>query len=434
MIPMATTEVGDGLASVARKWTVIDGGGGRPVIAALIRTPQFEAAAQALSGAGMLLRPQPVAELDRAILASLEADVIVCEADIRNRGEIEVLHQFVAETPGVPVVLASPGLDVQAICELLSLGIKGIVPQPMREGDLLKAVQRALAEPAAETPVSRRGKVIGWLGSRGGVGSTSLLVQGACALAHLRRFKRPHDLCVLDLDLQFGNAALLLDAEPRGSLLDLVESPERLDGALVRGAMAPAGHTKFSLLACPRDFRPIDDIDPQAVCAAIEAVRREYEVTIMDMPILWSAWTHAALQVCDAFCLVVEPTVPALRQGRRQLDTLREEDLGDIPLKVVANKVPTGFFGAVAPPMKAIREALGRDADFVVPEAEAIRAAAEAGKPLCDVHGGARLETKLADMMEAIIGERIKDFHKREGQEAEASQPPAMRSTSGGRR
>jgi pilus assembly protein CpaE len=430
---MATAEV-EGLA---RKWTVIDGGGragpAAPVVAALIRTVEFEAAAMALGGAGMLLRPQRVAELDLAVLGRLEADVIVCETDIRNRGEIDVLHRFVNESPEVPVIVTSPGLDVQAICELLSLGIKGIVPQPMRDEDLLKAVRRALAEPPAEVVAARRGKVIGWLGSRGGVGATSLAVQGACALAHLRQFKRPHDLCVLDLDLQFGNAALLLDAEQRGSLLDLIAAPERLDGALVRGAMAPAGSTTFSLLACPRDFRPIDDIDPQAVCAAIEAVRREYEVTIMDMPTLWSEWTHAALRACDVICLVVQPTVPALRQGRRQLDTLREEDLGDIPVRIIANRVPTGFFGAVAPPMKAIHEALGCDADFIVPEAEAMRAAAEAGKPLCDVHAGARLENKLADMMEAIVGERLKDFHKREASQPEDPQAPAMRSASGGR-
>jgi pilus assembly protein CpaE len=205
----------------------------------------------------------------------------------------------------------------------------------------------------------------------------------------------------------------LLDAEHRGSFLDLIEAPADLDGAFVRAAMSHAGRTKFSLLACPPDCRPIDGIDPRAVCTAIRAVRGEYEVTILDMPALWSGWTHAVLRACDTICLVVQPTGPALRYARRQIETLQKEELGDIPLRVIANKVPTSRFGGAKFPRQAVEEMFGRDVDYIVPQSDAMQAAAEAGKPLCDVYGGAALEAALADMMEDIIGARVKEFQER---------------------
>jgi pilus assembly protein CpaE len=246
---------------------------------------------------------------------------------------------------------------------------------------------------------SERGLVISFISSGGGVGVTSLVVQGACALAHRKGMER---LCVLDFDIQFGCTSLLLDTEPKSSVMDLIQSPERLDGTLLRGAMVRA-HNRFDLLGPPATVHPIDTIDPAAIVATIATASLEYAYTLIDLPLLWAHWTHAVLRASNAIVLVVQMTVPSLRQGRRQLDMLRQEELDDVPVIVVANRVSGGFFGRGGVSAKAAEKALGRKVDHIVPESAAIKAAAEAGVPLGEVSGGRAVEKKLVRAMEAIV-------------------------------
>jgi len=130
---------------------------------------------------------------------------------------------------------------------------------------------------------------------------------------------------------------------------------------------------------------------------------REYELTLIDLPLLWTHWTHAALRASSLIILVVELTVPSLRQGRRQIEMLRQEELDDIPLLVVANRMTGGLFGRRGLSLKAAMTALGRKVDHAIPSSAAMQAAGEAGVPLSEVSGGKSLEKKLLAMMELIL-------------------------------
>jgi pilus assembly protein CpaE len=200
------------------------------------------------------------------------------------------------------------------------------------------------------------------------------------------------------LNLQFGCAALLLDAEQRMSVVDLIQAGDRLDNELLHQCMVRAGG-RFDLLGSPLAVPAVDDIDPEGIARTIGIARREYDLTLIDLPLLWANWTHAAMRASDVIALVVQLTVPSLRQGRRQLDMLRQEELDDIPTVIIANRAQIGFFSTAGVPLKAATTALGRKIDIVVPESPEIHAAAEAGQPV----SGRTIEKKLVDMMEMII-------------------------------
>src|SRR5258708_37515632 len=112
------------------------------------------------------------------------------------------------------------------------------------------------------------GKVITFMKSGGGVGATTLAVQGACTL-------RGTNLALLDLDIQYGSAAFQMDVESNASILDLVATPDRIDAALLRGAMVRP-HDAFDLLAAPEGIYPIEDVSVAAVNKVIEVARSVY--------------------------------------------------------------------------------------------------------------------------------------------------------------
>jgi pilus assembly protein CpaE len=238
--------------------------------------------------------------------------------------------------------------------------------------------------------------VVSVLKSGGGVGATTLAVQGAFAL-HSDR------VVLLDFDIQFGTAAFQLGIVGRQSLLSLIADSARLDATLFESALVRV-RDRFGLLAAPEDVHLLQDVNAAGVCRIIDLARGTHDRVLIDMPMAWCDWAYAVLAKSDRIVLVTHLTVPSLRQARRQIDTLQREDLGHVPVVVVANRVEGGslFGGGTPVSKKEAEKALGRTIDFMVPDDPAFVAAANAGLPLAEVHGHA-LEKQLAHMMNEIF-------------------------------
>jgi pilus assembly protein CpaE len=335
--------------------------------------------------------------------------VIFLDIDTTNTKQMRTLALFMSEAATGSVVVTSSNLDVPSMREFMRIGLADVLPQPFVGGDVANALQAAAGRRpvVAITPthddVQHRGSVVSFIKCGGGVGATSLAVQGAAAVG---RQKNAPALCVLDFDIQFGAAALLMDAEQRVSVIDLARDLKRLDGALLRGAMVRA-HQRFDLLAAPSSIYPVGDLDVDAVATILEVARREYSEVLVDLPTLWSDWVLATLANSDVIVLVAQLTVPSLRQAKHQIEMLQTEHLDHIPLVVVANRTAKGFFGSKDIPLKNAAKALGHEIDHTIPEDPAMRLAADTGRPLNEVRAGGALEKKIRLMVQAIARKAV---------------------------
>jgi pilus assembly protein CpaE len=376
-------------------------------VAAILRSAATQASLELALAPTMALRAEIANDFDLTTLRSLHGDVIFLDVDTANVKQMRTLTLFMGEAETGSVVVTSANLDVASMREFMRIGLADVLPQPFVGEDVANALQAASTgrrHVAAVTPTidddHRRGSVISFIKSGGGVGATSLAVQGAAALG---REKNAPPLCVLDFDIQFGAAALQMDTEQRVSVIDLARDLKRLDGALLRGAMVRA-HQRFDLLAAPSSIYPIGDLDVDAVATILEVARREYSQVMVDLPTLWTDWVLAALANSDVIVLVVQLTVPSLRQAKHQIQMLQAEHLDHIPLVVVGNRTASGFFGSKDIPLKNAAKALGHQIDHTIPDDAAMRLAADAGRPLNEVRAGNSLEKKIRLTVQAIAG------------------------------
>ena len=125
--------------------------------------------------------------------------------------------------------------------------------------------------------------------------------------------------CILDLDLQLGNASLYMDIDNRVGLIEMMESPERVDASLLASVM---GHhaSGLDVLAAPRDVMPLDVVSTSAIDSCLKVAAEEYRFVLVDLPTVWCDWSMRALQKSDLILMVTQLTVPHVRQARRQLD------------------------------------------------------------------------------------------------------------------
>jgi len=333
-------------------------------------------------------------------------DVLLLDVDPSSSEEVAALSSIVSDRfPETPVIATTADASLQDVRQLMRLGVVDVVPQPVMPHDLSTAIEyavRSRAKSEGGGGDSGRGKVISVLKAGGGVGATTLAVQAGYLIA--QRFKGEGDkACLLDLDLQFGNASLYMDIDNRVSLMDLVESPERMDASLLQSVM---GHHECGLdvLAAPRDVMPLEVVSGGAVDNCLKVAADLYSHVLVDLPSVWCEWSMRALEKSDIILLVTQLTVPHVRQARRQLDHLSLHGLGNIPVKVVVNRFEKGWGKGVS--AKEAAKAMNRGIDyFVMSDFKLVSEAINQGVPLSKIARRSKVEKSIADMVDSTIKE-----------------------------
>jgi pilus assembly protein CpaE len=331
-------------------------------------------------------------------------DVLLLDVDPRDAEEVGHLHKIVRTMfPGTPVVATAADVTLQDVRQLMRLGVVDFVPQPISRSDLMSALDHAaqlMAQLKAGEPSEKRGKVVSFLKAGGGVGATTLAVQSALNLAG-RVKKDDPGVCLLDLDIQFGTAALYLDLDNRLSIADLFEAPERVDSELFESVMMKH-ESGLDVLAAPRDVMPITSMTSELLTKCFKQATAKYGTVIVDMPEVWAPWTYQALRGSDQILLVTQLSVAGIRQARRQIDTMRNHGLEDAPVKVVLNRFEKGWGKSVD--VKEAENALNHPIDyFVANDYKTVSEALNQGVPLSRIKKRTKVEASIQKMIDDSI-------------------------------
>jgi pilus assembly protein CpaE len=174
-------------------------------------------------------------------------------------------------------------------------------------------------------------------GSKGGVGTTTVALNLAVQLAMQTR-KR---VGLLDLARPFGQISLMLDLEPRFTILDALERIGRLDETVL-ASMAMRHKTGVEILAGPL-HAPMKAEQRQSVTLAaltrlVEIAARAFEFTLIDMGVVNAAEWAPVLSHADTLLLVAEPTVLALGMVRRHISAAAPAGVDCERIQVVVNR------------------------------------------------------------------------------------------------
>ena len=280
------------------------------------------------------------APIDPSVLAGAAAAVIqVTEGDDRSTDRFKKL----AEGP-VPLIAAAYEPSMKLVRTLVRAGAHDVVPLPLDPEELETALDPIRRMVDAQGPRARAGhqKIVTVIKSEGGIGATSLLSQLALRFA-ANEAAAGREACLIDLDVQFGNAALQLGLQPSLTFSDLVDAGKRLDGDLLR-SVATRHPSGLRVIAAPREIMPLELLTSDQLLSIVDLAVAEYGTVLVDLPTNWTNWSLSLLARSDLVLLVTELRVPSLHRARRQLDLLTTQDMGNLEVRVVVNRAEKGFF------------------------------------------------------------------------------------------
>jgi len=332
-----------------------------------------------------------------------DVDVLLLDINPRSSEEVAALSAIISERfPTTPVVATAADASLHDVRQLMRLGVVDVVPQPVTPGDLNTAIEYAVRarQQKGDESGEGRGKIISFLKAGGGVGTTTLAVQSGYLMAE-RFSDMDSGACVIDLDLQYGNASLYMDIDNRVGMVDVAEAPERVDASLLQGVVG-YHDTGLHVLAAPRDMMPLDAMTATAVDSCLKVAAEAYSYILVDLPNAWTGWTEQALRNSDMIVIVTQLTVPHVRQARRQLDTLMSNGLTEVPIKMVVNRFEKGWGRGVN--AKEAAKAMNRDIDyFVMSDFKTVSEAINQGVPLSKISRRTKVEKSIRDFVDGII-------------------------------
>lgn len=326
-----------------------------------------------------------------------DADVLLVTVDTTKPADIEALCANLrgsGKADRVIVLLQNPDLGVTR--RVVRDGAFDVLPAPVSDTALVASLERLFTRIEAQAAQPRSGsEVIAFLKAGGGVGATSIAAQLAAIFAHDRTTR----VCFADLDVQSGSAAVYLDLQNTVTVSQVLAAGKDLGEIGFYDALS-AHSSGVRVLGDPQEFMPLEAVTPALVENLIAALRREFDVVLIDLPPAWTAWTDRALRAADHIVLVTHLSVPHTHLTRRQLKVLASQRLDSIPLSLVCNAVGQAPAGLS---IKAMEKAIGQPFDAVLPEDRKVMdEAINQGVAISAVRRGTKLEKALIALAEAL--------------------------------
>jgi pilus assembly protein CpaE len=294
----------------------------------------------------------------RAGLRRLSTPVAAILVDVSDQpdpiGVLEDLALYVE--PGVRVFVIGDNEDMEFYRQLVrGLGVQEYLYKPISREIVARRILSALT--GGTPPPARGGRVVTVTGVHGGVGATTIAVNLAVQLADRSR----HHILLFDADLHGGSAALMLSAASGGGLRAALENPGRVD-VLFAERSSPAISSRLHLLSTEEPLNALIAVSEGAAGHLTSLLCNRFNFVVVDLPRHGTPLNHELRELAHVRVLVMDPTLPSLRDTLRHLALPRGPRQASRPI-IVLNHL--GAPGTLT--RKQVVEGLGIDVDVVVP-------------------------------------------------------------------
>jgi len=284
-------------------------------------------------------------------------DVVIIELDTDPEYALEVVESIGSE--GLATVMVySASADPELLVRCMRAGAREfltlpLAPEVMAEALVRASARRPMVQPAKKTA----GKLLVFLGAKGGAGATMLACNFAVGLAK----ESDEKTLLIDLDVPLGDAALNLGIAPEFSTIDALDAAERLDGRFL--AQLLVKHSSgLMVLAAPGRFvhyKPSDE----AINRLLQVARQEFDNVVVDLGSKLDLMGTSAYRDATALYLVTQASIPELRNSNRLISQFFSSG-GGPKLEIVINRFEARALGVAE---EHITKALTRPAQWKIP-------------------------------------------------------------------
>ena len=356
-------------------------------------------------------------------LPAVGPDVVLVDIGLPALEGLRTTAALTARYPWVSVIIMSTSEDRDHLRRAMLAGARHFLVKPFAEGELVESVREvyrldagrravhaaqlapaapaAGAAPAAEGPAPRKGRIYTFYSAKGGVGCTTIACNVAIALKQLTNKK----VAIFDCGLLFGDVGVVLNVDPRHTIIDLLPhlaagapalEPEFLEHAMVTHSSG------VKVLLAPESPEKADLVTPDHVHRILGALRDHFDHVVIDT---WPTFEERILHVLDASDKIVVPTtleMPAIKNSKLLMDVTTALSYPPEKIMMVLNRADSR--GGIR--VQDVEQILQRPfAAEVVSDGRLTTLSLNEGVPFIMTHPAAPIAVNITDLARRLTGQ-----------------------------
>lgn len=290
------------------------------------------------------------------------------------------------------IVLVRESLDAGTVRRALRSGISDVLGADELDAEEFRAaIERAFADAREHAPVSTggaggtEGRVVTVFSTKGGCGKSLVASNLAVLLGQTGA-----SVALVDLDLQSGDLAIMMQVMPSLSIYDAAQSTDRMDADALVGYLTPHA-SGVSLLAAPLEPSLSEAVTPASVSTILKLLRSRYDFVVIDGPAFFTDQILVAIDQSDQVVLVGSLDVPSVKNLRTALTTLHQLGHPRERILTVLNRADSNV-GLRVP---EVEKSLGTSIDVQLPSSREVPLSINQGSPLA-------ADRRRSDVVQAI--------------------------------
>lgn len=340
-------------------------------------------------------------------------DVLVAGPSLGTRSGLQRLRLIREDLPAMSVVLAFSRRPDASLRDIVSTGAIDLLQLPVEDKELTESLQRAVelaevarpvvaavpaVQPAAASPEGP-GTIFTIASATGGCGKTFY----ATNLAYFLTRYTQKRVCIVDLDLQFGEVSTALRLRPKYTIFDALQREEGEDSDLAAHIeeYTVAHETGVSVLAAPREPSEADRITPPDITKVLEAVRQRYDYVIVDTPPQLAETVLVAFDMSDLLYVMATLDLPSVRNMSVFLSTLDRLKVPTDHLRLILNKAETD----VGIDVEQVTKLFPQGFESILPYAKEVSRSINLGMPVMAASPTAEISVLMTNGMKGLLPE-----------------------------
>ena len=317
--------------------------------------------------------------------ASIGPDLVLMDVAMPKLDGYAATQRIRAAESGkrVPIIMLTTEADVEQRVKGLRAGADDDIVKPFHPLELIARIRALVPEgdrvAGPQPEAGTLGQLVSFYGAKGGVGTTTLAINTAIALAS--RLKRKAAL--VDANLQFGDMRVFLDLGlDSPSIVNAISEPD-LDAELMK-KLVVGHHAGIDLLLAPPNPEQADIVvertrtSPESLHTILRLMRAAYDYTIVDTARTIDDFTLQLFDESDVIFVVMTADLSCLKNVRLVLETMDSLGFERSKVQLVLNR-SNAYTGIN---VDNAESALGRKIDYqVINEYRGAISALNSGEP-----------------------------------------------------
>jgi pilus assembly protein CpaE len=315
-----------------------------------------------------------------------QVSVVILGPNLGMEESLDVSRRIQTAMSDVSVILIANALTPDVLQQAIRSGVRDVLPAAFTSAQLVDAISRAeslslqLRGRVGVTPASPDSvdvsdhKVITVFSSKGGCGKSFVSSNLAVALSQ----RTGETVAMVDLDLQFGDLAIMLQLFPARTIYDAAQNLDRLDADALKGYLTPHRGGDVFLLAAPLEPGLSETISAESVAKIIRLMKTIYKYVIVDTPPSFTDHVLAALDESDESVLITSMDVPSIKNLKLSLQTLELLGFGRDRIRLILNRADS----KVGLRVQEVEKTLGTRIDVSIPSSREVPLSINRGTPL----------------------------------------------------